>query len=166
MEILRKITAKEVLGKRPQAPAEGTSKPLMQVWGMARDVSVMTNDKGEYARFRGRFQAMNMETGAAYESGFLILPEPASGMLYGALAEGNGGTVSFAFEVGVRHDAESVTQYVYTARPLMEQDEADPLTMLREKAGIKAPQLSAPEPEPTPEPEPEPEKAKASTGKK
>jgi len=128
MDIVSKITVKGICGalKEPEKPVK-----LLQVYGLVRSSEVGKTTYGEYIRFRGNFEAVNLETGQMYQSGALILPAIAESLLYGAAASlEEGSALRFAFEIGIK-PSKSPTGYDYTVTPLVEGSENDPLADLR-----------------------------------
>lgn len=151
MDILRKITVKNVAGKvsiEKLLAAPGKKLTLMRVWGVARKAKPDQSDLGSFVRFLGAFRALNVETGQMFQSGALILPGVAQDLLMGALDGDNVQEVQFAFEIGVHYDPEAVTKYVYDVKSLVEPAEDDPLERMQQALKLappKAAQLAAPE---------------------
>lgn len=136
--LLNKITAKTINGGKPKAPKnDGEYLPIMQVYGNADQVAPDHNDYGEFVKIRGQIGAVNMATGEKFRSGEAILPRVAEQHLAPAIrqAERDGGAVQFAYEIGIKGDDSSVTGYVYTATPLIEDEESDPLAQLEAQVG-------------------------------
>lgn len=143
MELVRKITVKQVAGKidlEKLLAAPNKTLQLAKIFGMASKARPDQSDMGSFLRFSGRFRATNFVDGTTYESGSLILPGVAQDALAGALDGADGGSVEFAFEISVKYDAESVTKYVYNVKPLFETSRDDPL----ERMGQRIAQLAAP----------------------
>lgn len=146
--LLRKITVKDLMGDKPSTPAKkGQYVPLCHVFGLASDVTVMSNDKGEYARFSGRFNGVALtgaNVGTLFESFKMIIPEPGSSMLFAALNETESKTVEFAFEIGVKQDDKSMTGYIYMAKPLFQAAPNDPMAQLRSRVNNRVKELAGP----------------------
>lgn len=147
MEILRKVTIKsagnftiarikEVM--TAASLAEGASVPIIKVAGEATGAKTGQTDKGEYTKLLGSFIATDLTTGALYQSGQCILPEFVGGTLGAALrgAGSSGGSVRFAFEIGVRRKDTAITGYEYTVTPLMQSQQSDAMKELAALAGI------------------------------
>lgn len=142
MKLLNKITVKTVLGRTPTAALLGEEKhiDLITVYGdiRTRKEGVHTFGDGakesSYVKFFGDIRAVRVLDGVEFRSGTLILPHIAEGVLdavvQGVDAEHNE-TVRFAFGLGIQEDATAARGYVFTAEPLMESTEVDPLEGLR-----------------------------------
>lgn len=144
--IAKKITVKGLvpdLKDIDRATLKG-NKPLVHVYGIARGFTPDSSQYGDYIRFNGDFEGVNLETGEAQRAGSMILPEIAQNLLHGVMnAEGNN-AVEFALEIGIK-PSKSPVGYDYTVKPLIESVEADPLKALR-----GASQKALPAPEGTP----------------
>lgn len=125
-ELIKKITAKAVAGavEKPKKVVQ-----LVRVAGIANKAKVGSTDYGEYVAFLGSFKAINLATGEEFRSGKLILPEVAQNVLAGMLEGEGADSVGFAFDLGVK-PSKSPTGYDWTATPLVEADEADPVEQL------------------------------------
>ena len=158
-----KLSMKSI-GAQPKAGAAVTDGPVAQVYGRARSFSTGTTHLGQYIKFRGDFEAVNLATGEVYRSQNLLLPEIASALLAEALkmrgassgtlpapgTKGDGvpGTdastpIEFAFEIGLNSKTATTpggAAYEYTVRPLMDSRETDSLADLR----AQVPRLGAP----------------------
>lgn len=142
--IVKKLTAKTVCGKvdieklikfKDGAKDEKAVMPLFAVIGMASDCQAGQTDLGPYVKLFGTFKAVNTETGEEFRSGCAILPGSANDLIYGALkglGEG-GGSVEFAFRVGVQRDADAAVGYVYVIEQVYEPQKGDALTALENR---------------------------------
>lgn len=133
MNVIRKITVKAVCGaidieKLIAAPDKQIK--LARIFGIATKAKPGASDFGEFVKFQGQFRAINLETGAEYQSGGLILPPVAQDFLEGALSGENVESVQFGFDITVRFDNTAIAKYVYEVTPLLEPQENDPLTLL------------------------------------
>jgi len=153
--ILKKITM-ATCGAKPDIEkviayknAHGASAimPLLTVYGIASDFKAAAgkDGMGDYVKFLGQFKAVNVETGEVFVSGAAILPGAAPDLVFGALrALGEaGGSVEFAFNIGVKFDATAVTKYVYSVQQITALGQADPLAALESKLS----QAALPSPE-------------------
>jgi hypothetical protein len=145
-QLIRKISAKTILGGKPEVPEKPT--PLYTVLGIAQKTKNGTSDFGEWTSLVGQFEAKKIGSDDVVVAPQCFLPEPLNGMIAAQLEEtdedGNRVTssVQFAIEVGVK-PAKTATGYEYTAKEIIDSDKADPLAALRE-AVAKA--LPAPDP--------------------
>ena len=162
--LLESKLSMKTIGAQPKAGATVIDGPVAQVYGRARGASYGTTHLGEYLKFKGDFEAVNLATGEVYRSQNLLLPEIASALLAEALTMKGAVTgtipapgtkepgkppvdastpIEFAFEIGVRSKASTTpggAAYEYTVRPLMESRETDSLSGLRALLpGHKAP---------------------------
>ncbi len=133
--LIRKISAKAVLGASPEKPKKAIN--LFTVIGIAQGVQTGTTDYGEWTALKGQFEATNKETGEVFQAPKCFLPDPLNGMIAATLQEtdeeGNrvNSSVQFAVEVGVK-PADTATGYEYTTKEIVESNEADPLAALRD----------------------------------
>lgn len=177
MKLLKKITAKTVLGKTPTAALLGDKDhiDIMTVYGEARDRKDGVHTFGdsdktsEYVKFRGDMRAVRISDGVEFRAGECILPGVAEGVLDAVLSTDGTEAVRFAFLIGLQKDDTAARGYVLTAEPLVESKESDPLADLVGQLSAKgAPGLPAPEnvtpidtaPEKAPEPAPKKAAAK------
>lgn len=111
---------------------EPIDQNLMRIVGNATSVGSGVSAFGEFIFFKGRFRASNLLTGEEVESGKLFLPDIAQDLIHGALnAVGDkSGGVDFAFDIGIKIDAQSATGYVYTCTPLLDTRENCPVARL------------------------------------
>lgn len=156
MKLLNKITVKTVLGKKPNAAIMGDADefPIMTVYGTVKlsKPGVHTFGDGkesEYVKFIGDIRAVRTSDGTEYRSRELILPNLAEGALapvVEALDSEAGESVRFAFDIGMRK-AETATGYEFTAEPLVESEEHDPLAEFGKQLleNRQAPALPKPE---------------------
>lgn len=152
VEFLKKITVKGVCGAIDTKPEKAAA--IMTVYGLANEAKADRSDYGDYVRFGGSFEAVDMNSGKAYRSGRMILPGIAEGLLAGALSQDNTESVQFALEIGIK-PSKSPVGYDYTVKPLVEVGENDPLADLRGKLAL-----------PSPEPETETEQTADNSKKK
>lgn len=143
-KILKKITIKTV-GAQPDiekliahknAHGENSVMPLMSVIGVASDFKPGQTDLGPYIKLLGMFKAINVETGELFVSGACIIPGSGNDLVYGQLkALTEGGSVEFAFRIGVRYTPNSKggVPYSYDVEQVFEPSQADPLAALEAK---------------------------------
>lgn len=147
-QLVKKISAKTILGKRPTAPAEGSTEWLYEVIGIANGRKDGESDNGPWTALLGMFEARRMTDGARFRSGALFVPDVALDLVLGAMqqegdavetkdAKGrstrrarSADSVEIGFRVGITYDADTPTQYVYVAEPLFAVSDADPLAAL------------------------------------
>ena len=164
MEIIPKITMKTI-DAQPAPRSVEVKKDLAHIYGRADRVNEGQTVYGIFHKYKGLFKAVNLETGEAFQSSNLLLPEIADALLLeGMLAAGatlgkektakdaeqagervKGDPVEFAICIGViPQDSKDGTGrgYQFTAKPLFESQAADPLASIEAK--IKA--LPAPAP--------------------
>jgi hypothetical protein len=127
----KKITVKTVCGKiKDVLPKEFKKEiPLMRVVGMVRSYSTPDTEYGPYLRLKGSFEATNILTGEVARSGTCILPEVASDALEAVLMDDDIKTVNFGFDIGVK-PSDIPIGYEFTATPLIESNDMDPLQQL------------------------------------
>lgn len=156
-----KISLKTI-GCQPKTGAKIVACTVAHVYGSARNYVIGSSTYGEYTKFRGDFEAVNLSSGESYRSGNLLLPDVAADLLASALhaagakhgrakspgIDGDDGEdalapIEFAVEIGIRpktSDKPGGMPYEWTVRPLIEARDSDPLVSMRDK--VKA--LSAP----------------------
>ncbi|RJP44495.1 hypothetical protein C4587_01790 [Candidatus Parcubacteria bacterium] len=154
-ELVKKITAKGIvpdLAERVKTPGDLydadektiVATPVFHVYGLARKYDAERSQYGEYLRFTGDFEAVNLKTGEVHRAGSMILPDIAENVLAGAMNTEGAQAVQFALEIGVK-PSKSPVGYDYTVKPLVENREAeDALTTLRaaSRAALPAPSKS------------------------
>lgn len=140
---LRKITLATVCGKvkgnaelmKEIINADGQAVPLMDVIGIATKAKPGETQMGEFVRFVGQFKAINLKTGEVFAAPACILPNFLADEIHGAMAASDQvKNAQFAFRIGAFYSPESVTQYQYTADPLIPPAEADALVLLEQQA--------------------------------
>lgn len=154
--IVRKLSIKIMLGKKPRPPTaeeikanpekypEGI-KNVVRFYGVATGTRTGVSDKGEWCALLGSFKAINLETGEEKRSGTCFIPGVALDLITPQLAPGKANAVEFGFDIGVKEDEDSATGYVYTAAPCMEVAENDPLELLTKRIDDAQKALPAPE---------------------
>jgi len=142
-ELLKKLSFKTVVGKvnRRELPEDGSPMLVMRVIGVANKLVTGNSDYGTFAGFLGNFEATNVASGEVFRSGKMFLPTVCSSLLEAAIAANNGANVEFGFDIGVK-EADNSVGYEYTATPIIEASETDPVSLL--KSRISAPALPAP----------------------
>lgn len=148
MQILRKITLKNVAGKvdiEKVLAAPNKRMDLMKIYGVARKATPGQTDIGPFVKFGGSFRAINSATGEMFESGMAILPGIAQDLLLGALDGGDVESVNFGFAISVKYSPESIAKYEYDVSSLLAPAADDPLERLGASLGVTA--LPAPAPE-------------------
>lgn len=156
-EPLRRVTIRSVLGVSPKDDDKLMKRvlsneqvPLVRILGITKAHKVKTTDLGESVAFIGQFKAESLygdNKGKFFTGSKCYLPGFLEEELHGLLNAGgavNGQPVTFAFEIGVKRDKESATGYQYTAKPLVEPEEGDAISLL--EARVYAKTLPAPKP--------------------
>lgn len=155
MRLLKKITVKGVMEKKPSAAWLGDkdTHDIMTVFGTATRVQHGTHEFGdgnlsEYDKFAGNFSAVRANDGTEFRSGVLILPDVAGGPLAGVVSQLTEGekAIEFAFFISMKK-SETPIGYEYSAEPLTEPEEHDPLLQMRGRllGNANVPKLTAPE---------------------
>lgn len=138
MELLSKISMKGIGAQPPRGFVSKENPgpiPLAMLYGRTSRYTIGNSTFGEFTKFGGSFEAVNVATGAAYRSGNILLPRIVEDLLRGALddREDQNAALEFSLEVGVKY-ADTATGYEYTVRPLVELAQSDELSHLRESA--------------------------------
>lgn len=157
MKLLNKITVKNVLGRKPNAALLGEKGEigLMTVYGAVKDSKAGSHNFGdgteasEYTKFFGDVRAVRTSDGVEFRSRECILPKLAEGVLASVvdgLNKDEGESVRFAFDIGIKK-SEATIGYEFTAEPLVETEENDPLKDFGQQllSGRKEAALPAPE---------------------
>lgn len=167
VEALRKITVKEVMKKKPtkiavlvdgtdvQAKdADGNLKwtvnavDLMLIIGRARDHRIGSTQFGDFVEYLGSFEGRRIEDGAVFQSTRLILPPPASDIMFNDYREAKAGDqdamVDFAIIIGLEPSERGTEGYRFTCKPIAdpEQSKTDPLADLRRMLVEQVPELA------------------------
>lgn len=131
--IVKKLSVKSILGKKPKPPEEGKTEWLCQIVGVATGVKTGNSNFGDWTALTGSFQGSNMETGVITRSGVCFLPDVALNLITPGLMQKETKGIEFAFNIGIKFDDDSTTKYVYVVEPIFEASENDPLEMLTKK---------------------------------
>lgn len=133
--IVKKLSIKGILGRKPKVPEDGKVNWLVQFIGVATGMKTGSSNFGEWTALTGSFQGVNMETGDVMRSGMCFMPDVALNLITPALGQKDTKGIEFAFNIGVKADEKSTIGYVYVAEPVLEASENDPLEMLTKKLG-------------------------------
>jgi len=129
--LIKKISAKTIVGD-VSPPEKATA--LYTVIGIANGIKTGNSTYGEWLALTGQFEAVNLETGEAYVSPQVFLPEPLQGLIAAKVRtpdeNGKMPSVQFAVEVGFK-PSKSTFGYEYTVRELVDSSDNDPLADLR-----------------------------------
>ena len=115
------------------ANAKDKNLNLMQVIGIARKIEIGTSTYGDWVKFRGSFEAVNLQTGEVYSSANCFLPKIAQDLILDgieSLIDKGSVEVSFAFQINSK-PANSAIGYEYEVKPLIETAKNDALEELR-----------------------------------
>ena len=120
--------------------------PLLTVFGIASGHRAGESNGQPFVRFLGQFKAIRVADRAEFMSGQCILPGAAPDLLFGALNSlgEQGGSVDFAFNIGVHYDESAITKYVYDVEQVIEAQQDDPLARLEANLVDASRQLAAP----------------------
>ncbi|WWT37761.1 ssDNA binding protein [Enterobacteria phage PRDaquamarine] len=139
MEIVSKLTLKTI-GAQPKPHSVKENTALASIYGRVRGKKVGQSTFGDFIKFEGEFEGVNLATGEVFRSGALILPKVLESLLAGAVDGEN--TVDFAVEVWAKPSEKGNTGYEYGIKPLIEPAASDELAQLRQT--VKAAALPAP----------------------
>ncbi|WWT38288.1 ssDNA binding protein [Enterobacteria phage PRDfuchsia] len=140
MEIVSKLTLKTI-GAQPKPHSVKENTALASIYGRVRGKKVGQSTFGDFIKFEGEFEGVNLATGEVFRSGALILPKVLESLLAGAV-DGENTTVDFAVEVWAKPSEKGNTGYEYGIKPLIEPAASDELAQLRQT--VKAAALPAP----------------------
>lgn len=141
VSMIKKLSTPKIMGGRLRFKEGESQRDLYQVVGVASGKKSGTSDYGEWVSLTGNFAAINLATGEEFRSGVLFLPDVALDPILGQLSMG-ATAIEFGFTISIIEDDESATGYVYTATPLIEPDENDPLEALTTKFTPRDKQLT------------------------
>lgn len=141
--IVRKLSVKSIIGRKPKAPDDDNVKMLVRFYGVATGTKTGESNFGPWCALIGSFKAINLETGEEKRAGTCFLPDVALDMILPQLAPAKVNAVEFGFDIGVKKDDDSATGYIYVAEPCLQVSENDPLELITKK--IDAPALPAPD---------------------
>ncbi|WWT38939.1 ssDNA binding protein [Enterobacteria phage PRDroyal] len=142
MEIVSKLTLKTI-GAQPKPHSVKENTALASIYGRVRGKKVGQSTFGDFIKFEGEFEGVNIATGEVFRSGALILPKVLESLLAGAVDGEN--TVDFAVEIWAKPSEKGNTGYEYGVKPLIEPAASDELAALRNqvKAALPAPAAAA-----------------------
>lgn len=136
-ELLKKISAKNVMETRIKAPDKATD--LYTVIGIARGTRSGEGDNGPWTALIGGFEATRISDGKVFQSPQVFLPDPMNAMLAEKLRQDDVNEIEFAVMVGYK-PKDVPCGYEYTCSTLIDADQADPLADLRNKVlALEAP---------------------------
>lgn len=146
MNIKKKITLKEALGKSPEKnPAENYH--AVRFIGEATDAVGKSNQYGEFVVFKGTHKAINIQTGEEIHSPNAILPGLAESLLFSAVSAAKANTpsgsgsvrVQYGFDAYVNVNESAARGYEFEIVSLLENEGADPLALLEAEIDKNAP---------------------------
>lgn len=141
MEIVSKLTLKTI-GAQPKPHSVKENTALASVYGRVRGKKVGQSTFGDFIKFEGEFEGVNIATGEVFRSGALILPKVLESLLAGAVDGEN--TVDFAVEIWAKPSEKGNTGYEYGVKPLIEPAASDELAALRNQVKAALPAPAAP----------------------
>lgn len=149
LSIVSKLTIK-TLKAQPARHSVESEQMIATIYGRCTDKKAGTSDHGDFIRFKGEFEGVNVKTGEVFRSGDLIVPKTLESLLDSAISLEGNNAVDFAVEVWVEPNEKSITGYSYAIKPLIKPAESDVLAGLRELAAPSVQKaLEAPKPEAT-----------------
>jgi len=137
MDFLKKITMAKIGLDRKMLKKACEKGPVrvMRVYGQTSKVEYGSGDNGDWTRFKGQIEAVNLLTKKISRSGALFLPGVASDILEGELLAAKGedenSNIQFGFEIGVVASDNSATGYEYTAASMVQESDSDVLSAIR-----------------------------------
>ncbi len=130
LEMIKKLSTSKIMGKKPRLNEGEKSRVLYQVVGIASGRKTGEHSEfGPWCALTGNFAAVNLASGEEFRSGVLFLPDVALDPIIGHMDTG-ATSIEFGYTISIMEDEKSATGYVYTATPIMEPDENDPLEKL------------------------------------
>ncbi len=135
MQIIKKISLRTVCGII-KSPAENEKKELMVIYGTAIGSKTGTTIYGDFTGLKGNFAAINSETGEELRAGEAYLPDVALNLIMAAFKESENNAVTFGFKIfatGLKPDEKDNAQHTYSAEPLLETENDDPLTVMKKQ---------------------------------
>jgi hypothetical protein len=142
MKLITKLSIKQIIGGKSSILDKVISDKekehvVARILGVATGMKTGEGDNGPWTGLTGQFKGINTDTGEEFQSGVLFMPNVAQDMVIGALM-GESKAVEFGFEISVKYDESSATSYVYSARPLFESSDSDPIKLLEARMGKEA----------------------------
>lgn len=134
-EMLKKMSAKNVMGGRVRLGDGDNERDLYTIFGLANGLKNGSSDFGDWIALMGQFKAIRAGDGAVFYSAKAFLPDVAQDMIVAAVKsaqeDDRNASVEFAYVIGIR-ESDTATGYEYTCRPLIEQ-RADALASLESR---------------------------------
>lgn len=130
LNLVSKLTVKTI-GAQP--PRHSIKQPTMlaTIFGRCSAKEAGTSDHGEYVKFKGEFEGLNVSNGESYRASVLIVPKVLEGLLDQAISLDEVNAVDFAVEIWAEPNEKSITGYSYGVKPLIQPKESDALSALR-----------------------------------
>jgi len=143
-EIVNKLTLKTI-GCGKTAVQEATAKDKENAVLLATFIGICEKTKpgqvilpdgtvNEFVKLNGQFQAVNALTGEVYQSNVCLMPPMVADQIAKANSD-SGGDVEFAVQLLARYSEKAATNYMFSAKPLLEAKPSDKMAALLEKAG-------------------------------
>lgn len=142
MNLLAKISVKNVCGKVDTIKAADGVRPLMRVYGEAQSFEPVATAYGDSLRFRGDFRAINLQTSEKFGAAQCFLPATIEGVIAAAISRGDANSVEFAFDIGVKW-SEKVVGYEYVCNTLIESRDVDRFAALEQAFMAETPLLAS-----------------------
>lgn len=151
MKLIKKISVKTVCGKREQeiiGKDNGKDvigfkdKDVMDVVGVCTATRTGNTTFGDFIGLRGQFQATNLESGEVVRSSQCFLPDDVTDLIVAQLSMDGVSSVEFAFRIGQKASNTSIG-YEYTAIPLLDTQQNDPINSILLKLEDKGAKNSA-----------------------
>jgi hypothetical protein len=160
-KLIRKLSTKTVVGilknvvfesLKAETVKDGDRLDVMTLVGIIKTFKQGESDYGLYTEFKGQFEAQSLigdTAGQTFRAAKCFLPEVATDLLLekiNEVAEANDGAIGdiqVAVKVVAVVDETANTLYGYEVEPLIDVEEADPLAILKQQAGVALEDKSA-----------------------
>lgn len=144
LNLVSKLTVK-TLGAQPARQSIKSATMLATIYGRCTNKEAGSSDHGEYIKFKGEFEGLNVSNGESYRANVMIVPKILEGLLDQAIQLDEANAVDFAVEIWAHPNEKSITGYSYGIKPLIEPEESDALAQLRKISKSKmTQQIAAP----------------------
>lgn len=129
MQLVSKLTLSKI-GAQPKVNSISQKTDLATLYGRVKGKKIEQGIYGDFVRFNGEFEGVNLQTGEVYRSAHLLVPKILESLLSEALNQ-NDAVIDFAIEIGAVPSDKGNTGYEYTVKPLIEPAASDELAALR-----------------------------------
>ena len=134
MNIIKKITAKNIMGKPIKKCNFGE---LFSIIGIVKETFVKETEYGQSLGLMGEFKAKNLENNAEFRASKAFLPDIVTDMIAINFSEDSQDDLEFGMIITKIENESSTVGFIYGLKPLLELKSNNALNLLEEKINSK-----------------------------